>query len=523
MISPKSLRVLLGGLVPQATFCEVDAELVVTDLVSDSREVSPGAAFLAVTTPESDGVPFIDDALRRGASVVILRGDARPDLQGPAVRLPDTSAAWPALASAMFDAPGSHLKIAGVTGTNGKTTCTWLVSACLQSAGIKHARIGTTGHLIVDEEVDTQHTTPFPTDLQRALHRAVAKGATHAVMEVSSHGLDQGRVEPLRFHAVAMTSFSQDHLDYHPTMEAYLAAKCLLAGHYLRGDGVAVATGDDMPQADDFFAATRGQRCWRTSLRGDVQAQIQVLHRSSVQASDSRLVGSSTLLASGTRLVVETPRGQLELVTPMIGEYNLQNVLTTIGLGIALDLPDAALIEGLGRSRGAPGRLEPVAVTGIDGPRVFVDYAHSPDAVERALAALRPSCSGRLIVLLGCGGDRDPTKRPLMGAAARHGADVFYATSDNPRSEDPERIVDAMLAPAPTTSASQSGPQGPAQVLRMVDRAQAIAHAIAHADPQDTVLIAGKGHETYQILATGKIDFDDRSHAAAALSRRARA
>lgn len=486
---------------PDARYVGCDPSTPISAVVTDSRAAGPGAAFVAIAGASHDGHRFVADVLARGAAVVVLQRDAVAPPDAPHVWLDDTRAALPGIAAHAAGDPGEHLRLAGVTGTNGKTTTAHLVGAILRHAGRAHARLGTTGNWLVDREDRAGFTTPFPIELQALLGDARGRGATDVVMEVSSHALAQGRVDPLRYHAVGLTSFSQDHLDFHATMADYLAAKCLLAGRYLRDDGVAVAAVDDQPAAVEFLATARshGARTWRASRGGDPEAEILARE---IEAS-----------ADGTHARVRTPHGEIELVTPLIGPFNLDNVLVTIGLALGLGIDVAAIAAALREARGAPGRLEAVRVAGIAGPRVLVDYAHTPDAVERTLAVLRPLTRGALVVVLGCGGDRDPGKRPQMGAIAARDADRFWATSDNPRTEPPAEILADMVAGVASEHRTR--------VNEEVDRAAAIAAAIAGASDDDVVLVAGKGHEDYQILGTEKIHFDDREHAAAALARRA--
>jgi len=475
-----------------------DPSTPVVGLEVDSREVVRDAAFLAVAGVESDGHRYVGHARRAGAKVLIVQADMitdDPGFVGPRVVLRSTSQALPTIAGNATGWPGRAMRLAGVTGTNGKTTTTYFVDGALRAAKRTFARLGTTGHWLADRSVPTGYTTPFPLELQRLLAMAQDRGATEAVMEVSSHGLDQDRVAPLTFDAIALTSFSQDHLDYHPTMEAYLAAKLRLASNYGKAGGIAIAPVELGEPASLFLDASRraGMRPLRTSRRGG-DAEI--------------LAMAPTLDASGMRCEVITPEGRFELRTPLVGVYNLDNALVATGLGLGLGLGLEAIASGLANAR-APGRLERVEVEGVGGPAVFVDYAHTPDAVARALAALRPNVQGELWVLLGCGGDRDPSKRPLMARAAVDGSDRFFATSDNPRTEDPAAIVDQMIAELTSDE----------RVVRVVDRATAIAQAIAAAGPHDTILIAGKGHEDYQVIGTEKIAFDDRVHARDALAR----
>jgi UDP-N-acetylmuramoyl-L-alanyl-D-glutamate--2,6-diaminopimelate ligase len=486
-----------------ASFVGCDASTIVDGLVVDSRAVVPGVAFVALRGHTNDAHAFVPDVVARGAGVVIVeRGRVDPPA-GAHVWLPDTAAALPVLAANAWGRPADALVSCGVTGTNGKTTTAHLVAAILGAAGLAHARLGTTGNWLVDREEAAAFTTPFPLELHGLLARARSRGATHLVMEVSSHGLAQGRVRPLQFAAVGLTSFSQDHLDFHASMDDYLAAKCMLPRDHLRVGGTVVAAVDDGGEAAARFLAAPPDptaRRWRASRGADAQAEI--------------LATRVDLAADGTRADVRTPAGALELSTPLVGSFNLDNVLVATGLALGLGASTDAITRGLASCRGAPGRLEPVTVAGAAGPRVLVDYAHTPDAVARTLAVLRPLARGRLIVLLGCGGDRDPLKRPLMGATAARLADVFWATSDNPRTEDPEAILGHMLAGVAVSDRTK--------VIREPDRAAAIAGAIERAEDADIVLVAGKGHEDYQVVGTTKSPFDDREHARAALRERAR-
>lgn len=490
--------------VSPADFIGCDSQTDVAGLCVDSREVAtkPGSAFLATAGGTVDAHRFVPNALADGAAVVFVQRGSIDAPLGPHVWFDDTAAAYPQLAANIWRRPQASLRLAAVTGTNGKTTTAHLLGAILQHHGAGFARLGTTGNWVVDREESAAFTTPFPLELQALLRRTVDRGGTHVVMEASSHALEQGRVEPLRFAAVGFTSFSQDHLDFHPTMEAYLSAKCRLADHHLAAAGVAVAAVDDQPASRTFLERARptAKACLRVSRGADPDAEI--------------LARAIEYGARDTRAELQTPQGSFELRTPLIAPYNLDNALVALGMAWGLGVPWADGIEALRTAKGAPGRLERVHHEGVDGPTVVVDYAHTPDAVRRALAAVRPLCEGRLHVLLGCGGDRDPSKRPLMGRAAAEGADVFWASSDNPRTESPADIVDAMLTGVPSGA--------PVELHRVVDRADAIARAVRTAAADDLVLIAGKGHEDYQVLGLEKIHFDDREHAREALSDRAR-
>jgi len=492
------LGTLLGEL--PALYCGCSPDTEVHGLAVDSRRVASGLAFLALPGLSHDGHAFLAQAVAAGAAVLILEQGRVESPQHPHVWLQDSSRAAPLLAARWFGEPATRLRLAGVTGTNGKTTVTYLVAAMLAAAGRPHLRIGTAGNWLVDHEAPAAFTTPFPLELQGLLAEAVTRGATDLIMEVSSHALVQGRVQPLRYDAIGLTSFSQDHLDFHGTMAEYLAAKCLLASEYLKPGGVAVAAVDGQPAAEPFLAAARraGATTWRASRGADRDAEICVLEDMSQ--------------GPGFDVLLRTPAGPARLRSPLIGGYNLDNALVGLGLGLGLGVPLEHALAGLAGCRGAPGRLERVEVPGVSGPTVVVDYAHTPDAVGRALEAVRPACRGALWIVLGCGGDRDPSKRAPMGRIAAALADHMVATSDNPRTEQPGEIVAQMLAGV--------APEHRPRVLEIVDRAAAIAHTIAAAAPGDLVLIAGKGHEDYQILGTSKIHFDDREHATRALALR---
>jgi UDP-N-acetylmuramoyl-L-alanyl-D-glutamate--2,6-diaminopimelate ligase len=492
-----SLADLFAGVDPAPSWVGCDPSTRVRSVQTDSRNVEAGDAFVAIRGETHDGHAFLEVARARGASVLVVAAD-HPAPDGPHVVIANPNDALPTIAANAHGRPGDTLRLAGVTGTNGKTTTAHLVGAILRHAGVLHARLGTTGNWLVDHEDTAGFTTPFPLELQALLARARDHGATAAVMEVSSHALSQGRARPLRFDAVGLTSFSQDHLDFHATMEAYLDAKCRLAAEHLADRGLAIAAVDEQPAAARFLAAAAGRRTWRASRGADPRAEIR--------ATD--LVEDT----GGMRATLHTPAGTIAVRTPLLGLYNLDNLMVAVGLSLGIGIEREAIEAAVPFARGAPGRLERVTPAGIAGPRVLVDYAHTPDAVARAIAAVRPGTTGRLVVVLGCGGDRDRTKRPLMGEVAARGADRFFATSDNPRTEDPERIVEDMLAGVDAAARDR--------VVRMPDRAEAIAAAIADAREDDLVLILGKGHEDYQILGTTKIRFDDREHATKALERR---
>lgn len=481
-------------------FVGCDERTPVAELRTDSRHVRPGDAFIALQGETRDAHAFVPAAFAAGAAVAIVEHGRTLPPDGPHVWLRDTNDALPELAANAHGRPGEHLALAGVTGTNGKTTTAHLVGSLLAQGGIPYARLGTTGNWIIDHEERASFTTPFPVELQELLGRARTRGARAAVMETSSHALRQGRLKPLRFVAAGLTSFTQDHLDFHRDMDDYLAAKLLLVQEHLAPGAVAVAAVDGHPAAAVFLraAAEHGATTWRASRGADPSAEL--------------LATDLELGAEGSKATIHTPFGVIRLRSPLLAGFNVDNILVATGLALGLHVPIADIERALSQARGAPGRLQRVEVDGVSGPSVIVDYAHTPDAVERAIAAVRPLCSGRLSVVLGCGGDRDPGKRPLMGGIAARDSDRCFATSDNPRTEDPMAILAQMMAGVDDRDRPH--------VTVEPDRATAIAIAIAEAGPRDLVLIAGKGHETSQQIGSQVFPFDDREHARAALRAR---
>ncbi|MBX3175441.1 MAG: UDP-N-acetylmuramoyl-L-alanyl-D-glutamate--2,6-diaminopimelate ligase [Gemmatimonadaceae bacterium] len=462
----------------------------IADLTDDSRRVGTGTCFVAVRGSLRDGHAFLGDAAGAGASCAIIAEDGATAL--PALVVRDTRAAAAVAAAAFYGQPAEQLQLVAVTGTNGKTTTVGLLRHLLDSPEAPAASLGTLGVLLGDGTPfpgGSGLTTPGPIELHRLLRALVEAGVRRVAMEVSSHALDQQRVGGLRFDAAVFTNLTRDHLDYHGTMDAYLAAKARLIG-LLSADGTAVVNADD----DAWRALPKAPRVLRFGVGLSLVADSGSGGRSKnagvdVRATEIRYTprGSAWLLGVGgtTRPVV----------LPLIGDFNVSNALAAAAAATALGLSPEQVAARLATTPQVPGRLELLA----EQPTVLRDYAHTPDALARALAALRPFAPGRLIVLFGCGGDRDRGKRPLMAEAARAGADHLVVTSDNPRTEDPERILDEIVAALPAGSYD-----------RIEDRRAAIAHAIALADPaRDVVLLAGKGHETYQIRGTTSHPFDE--------------
>jgi len=449
-------------------------------IAEDSRRVVPGGMFVAVRGTLADGHHYIAAARKAGAAVVMAEDAARA-AGGPAILVRDGRRAAALAAAAFHGHPARGMRTVAVTGTNGKTTTVAMLRHLLDSPGpgSRAASIGTLGVLVGSsgDAVDggAGLTTPGPVELQRVLSLLAGRGVRTVAMEVSSHALAQERVAGIAFDAAVFTNLTRDHLDYHGTMEAYLAAKGALVGQ-LAADGVAVVNADDV--------------AWRSLPKAPRRLTFGTSAGADVRATDVRYQ------PDGSRFRLVTVSGTADVALPLVGDFNVVNALGAAAAAIALGEPVGTVAARLSSMPQVPGRLDRVG----EHPAVLRDYAHTPDALERALTALRPFVPGRLIVVFGAGGDRDPGKRPLMGAVAAKHADVIVLTSDNPRTEDPEKIIDAIAAALPAGGYE-----------RIEDRRAAIARGIALADPvRDLVLLAGKGHEDYQVRGTEKLHFDER-------------
>ena len=459
------------------------AGLQITDVTDDSRQVSEGSLFVAMEGLTVDGHDYAQVAVDRGAAAVVA---ARPlDLSVPCLVVDAPARALALALGRLAGDPAKKLTLLGITGTNGKTTTTYVMESILATAGRRPGVVGTVGYRYAGTEERAPFTTPTPRVLHQVLGRMVEAGCDHAVMEVSSHALELGRVWGLEFSLAAFTNLTQDHLDLHGSMELYLQAKLLLFTRHLRPGGCAVINLDGAGHRAFLDAArARGDvRVVGCTTRPEVQAEARLLdlHHS--------IDGLSATLCLG--------KEQVPLRSPMPGAYNAENVLLAAACCHAAGVSADQVAHGVAALPGVPGRLERV-----DGGRdfaVLVDYAHTPDALERAMAVLRPLCKGRLIVVFGCGGDRDRGKRPLMGAAVARGANLGVVTSDNPRTEDPLEIVRAVEEGVRGAGMPRIGDGGGDSDGYIVepDRRKAIFWAITRARPGDIVLIAGKGHEDY--------------------------
>lgn len=456
----------------------------------DSREVGAQDIFVAITGAKVDGRSFAP-GLDVAAVICEKPVTVRPGVT--VIQVSDARAALAAAAAVLCGDPAQEMPVIGLTGTNGKTTTCWMLERIFLHAGMRPGILGTNGHRsggapLPDSRL-TRYTTPEAPILQAILARMRDDGCQVAAMEVSSIGLALRRADELPFAVGVFTGLSRDHLDFHADMDDYLAAKRRLFSELIRTDGRAILNADDPAAA----ATTARAPVWTYSRRGPAD----------IAASQSEFS------LHGIRAVLSTPAGSGQLSMSMIGSHNLENALAAVGAALAVGLPLEAILAGLASLPHVPGRLERVENTA--GVHVLVDYAHTPDALRRVLTTLRPLTPGRILTVFGCGGDRDAGKRPLMGAAAAAGSDVVFVTSDNPRREDPQAIIDAIL------------PGLTGEVVVEPDRRAAIAAAVSSARRGDVVLIAGKGHETVQIIGAESLPFSDVEAAAQALGRRSAA
>jgi UDP-N-acetylmuramoyl-L-alanyl-D-glutamate--2,6-diaminopimelate ligase len=453
------------------------SERVFTALRADSTRIRTGEAFIALKGSVTDGHRFISDALRRGACLVICNAGHPVDAPDATIlRVPDTKAALPAILN-MLHPEASEVEMVGVTGTNGKTTTTYLIESVLARAGKACGVIGTISTRYPGREVGSSLTTPGPLDLFEMLHSMHTQGVKVCVMEVSSHALDQDRINGLAFHYALFTNLSQDHLDYHHDMETYFLAKRRLFSDHLKGTAVL--------NTDDGY----GSRLFK-ELRDAVSYGFRteaLIHPLSLDNT-----------SNGLTMLLRSPQGDISLRSVLKGEMNAYNIMAAVGICQAMGIPLDRIREGIEDLQGVPGRME--SVTNPKGLSIIVDYAHTPDALDTVLKNTRAFTRGRLLTVFGCGGDRDRTKRPIMGSIAASRADHAFVTSDNPRSEDPLAIIEDIL----------KGITDRDKITVEPDRRQAICRAIREMKPEDCLVIAGKGHEDYQIIGTTRIMFDDR-------------
>ncbi|MBL7077313.1 MAG: UDP-N-acetylmuramoyl-L-alanyl-D-glutamate--2,6-diaminopimelate ligase [Kiritimatiellae bacterium] len=466
----------------------------VAGVTSDSRHVREGYVYVGIRGGRLDGRDFMSDAVARGAVACVIEGP-EPMSRGdgvPVMTVPDARLAVALLASRFYGDPSSKLRVVGTTGTNGKTTVSYLVRDIFRSADLEPGLIGTIAYEFGERAIPASRTTPEATELQGLLAQMVTAGCRSAVMEVSSHSLDQKRVAGIDFDVGVFTNLTGDHLDYHLDMERYFAAKVGLFRQLGTGKKSAYA----VINADDPF----GRR-----LADPALCDAEIVTFGTGRSADVR-AESIILDARGSRLTMQSPWGRYEIETPLMGRFNVSNVMAAMTIAGVLGIDMDRAENAVRHASGAPGRLEEISTD--KGFQVFVDYAHTDDALSNVLHTLREVTPARLIVVFGCGGDRDKTKRPLMGRVAEVGADLAIATSDNPRSEDPAEIIAQIVAGVHNRNA----------VLVEVERREAIHKAIGLAEDGDIVLIAGKGHEHFQEIGSRTIPFDDRQVAAEALA-----
>ena len=502
-----TLRELLKNL-PNAE-AHGDTAVAIGSLTCDSRAVVPGALFFALRGVQADGHRYIEQAAAAGAAAVILEDAEFAPAGLPWVRVTDGRAAMGQMSALFNGNPTATRPLIGITGTNGKTTTTYLIEAILAAAGMPAAVLGTISYRFGATTILASHTTPESTELQRAFLELSEAGAQAFVMEVSSHALEQKRVDGCHFDIGIFSNLTRDHLDYHVTMESYLEAKCRLFSELLRPS-------QEKPRRraainmDDPYGEEIARRCACPVVTFGINGEC-----------DIRPI-DVTSSVNGIRATMITPAGKFEFASRLLGRFNLSNILAAVAAGVALDLPLQAIKSGIENHMTVPGRME--RVENRRGVTCLVDYAHTGDALENVLATLKEIATGRIITLFGCGGDRDNGKRPTMGRIAATMSDLAIVTSDNPRTENPQAILEQIKAGITPLGLREYRPDeltgsfAGKGFIMLENRHEAIRLATSLAQPDDILLLAGKGHEDYQIIGTTKHHFDDREEAATALA-----
>ncbi len=455
----------------------------ITQLVSDSRKVVPGSIFACVRGEHADGHEYAERALNSGASVMLCERGMILDV--PQIIAEDIRRNMGVVASILYEEPSKKLTMIALTGTNGKTTSTFMTKSILDHAGIKTGLLGTVCYDDGDSVEDAEHTTPEGSDLQSWLQRMVRNGCGACVMETSSHAIVQGRIEGVLFDRGGFTNLTVDHLDFHKDMESYFSAKKTLFEKYMRNNWMASVNIDD-PYGARLFCEL-GPKAISYGTRERSARFFAEVKGTSIEGMDVEILTPDSSLPIASRL-------------PLLGGYNIMNALQALSVCWSLGVRDKTAIEGLLGMKQVPGRLERYLISGSG--TCVIDFAHSPDSLEKVLGTLRDVCKGKLLVVFGAGGDRDKTKRPIMGEIAAKLADSVIITSDNPRSEDPEVIVSEIETGAKKYSQEYS---------RIVDRRSAIREGLKRTGPEDILLVAGKGPEPYQILKDGPIPFLDKN------------
>lgn len=493
--------------------CKITSDVEITSLHYRAQDVISGGLFIALKGAKADGHDYINQALKNGAAAIISHRDFDTDF--PFVKISDSRKALAALAARFYDYPSTRLKIIGITGTNGKTTTSYLIEKILEKAGYKVGVIGTVNYRYMGKKFDNPVTTPESLDLQKILADMQNSGITHVVMEVSSHAIKQNRIFDCCFAIGVFTNLTQDHLDYHQNMSEYWSCKKSFFSQYFK----------KQQEEKKLWAIINCDNSWGTELAKELKSGVLGTGLENICQ-----IRPKTYEIKSSRIIADlsTPLGDFKFSSPLTGKFNLENILSAVGAGIALDIPLKAIKAGLESLSTVPGRMERVSISdnsNSDKRNIYIDYAHTPDALENVLKALRVLSRGRVICVFGCGGDRDKTKRPLMGKIAGKLADLVVITSDNPRSENPQSIISQIISGLCLIMPNSCNPSEitkefitPAYVVE-ADRQKAIELSIKISRQNDIILIAGKGHETYQILGDETIHFDDYQVAAKALSR----
>jgi UDP-N-acetylmuramoyl-L-alanyl-D-glutamate--2,6-diaminopimelate ligase len=494
---------LVQKLTPQAVVGAANVEI--SALHYDSRQVVPGSAFFALRGAAVDGHRFIDDALRRGAQVIVYEVERPLPPQITGILVDDARHALALAAASYYDDPTADMLVVGITGTNGKTTVSYLLETLLSKAGRRPAVIGTVNYRFEGMQLTSSHTTPESVDLMALAARFRAAGADTLILEVSSHALEQRRVDGIAFDLGIFTNLTPEHLDYHGDLESYFQAKCrLFTGFGLRGPKMAVV------DIDDVYGKRLANQCqglWSCGL-----SEEAAVHPA-----------TSSLSLAGIEATIVSPAGEFKLESTLRGEFNLSNLLCAATAGLALGLEPATVAAGLSAASVVPGRLEPVE--NRLGALILVDYAHTADALDKALAAVIALKPRRIITLFGCGGDRDRSKRPMMGMVAAQHSDLVVVTTDNPRSENPESIINDIRPGLEKVfksqwSLQQAAEEGRGGYVVINDRRVAIDFAVSQLGKGDLLLVAGKGHEDYQLIGDQRLHFDDREELRRALQQR---
>ena len=501
------LSALIEGMDREALGMEVlgmeDVEIGSISFNSSNIERDGGALFAALPGVDRDGYDYIDDALSRGAACV-LAARAKAGLNVPQIICADPRAALAYISESFYGSPAEKMELVGITGTNGKTTTSYLVESILKAAGLKCGVIGTVNYRYGDKVLSAARTTPESTELSALMNEMNLADVSHLVMEVSSHAVAQKRAEACRFTTAIFTNLTHEHLDYHHTMEKYFEDKARLFKELMKEGGVPVVNIDDK-WGKELAASLEGARTYSLKEGADIYPT------------------EYSIDTAGIRATLSTPKGRVEIESALIGEYNLANIMAAVGAVEALGIDSGVISKGISALKRIPGRLDPVDIAGAKegAPRFLVDYAHTADALERVLEALTKITKGRIITVFGCGGDRDAGKRPLMGEVATRLSDVTVITSDNPRGEDPLKIIGDIVAGLGGIKIFDEGAEVSGRGYMVIaDRREAIRKVVALAKDNDTVLIAGKGHEDYQIVGGKVLRFDDREELIEAINER---